>query len=141
MAHEIRPRRESSSTARSRKVAPPDANSLVAEDNGHHATADGEAPAGTGMPPLSDELRDRGERPSYRGDERPAEREPSQRYRDREAGPTASRDRGDRDRDREASVTSLRDRLARVPEEDWSRYATQEGIKGLPETPPHHPGM
>ena len=26
-------------------------------------------------------------------------------------------------------------------EEDWSRYATQEGIKGLPETPPHHPGM
>jgi transcription termination factor Rho len=104
MANEPRPRRESSSTTRTRKTALPP---VAADAEVEAAGIDGQAPvdsvpaAADGQPIVQGDYRERVE-PYRDRDDRPVEREPV-RYRDRESGPTLrdrlARDRGDRDRD------------------------------------------
>ncbi|MEO6811345.1 MAG: transcription termination factor Rho [Isosphaeraceae bacterium] len=109
MANETRPRRESSSTSRTRKAAAAESASPIVEDaeTAEHlppsnASVLDAAPSTTDDP----ELIERAERVAYRA----ATREPIRPYRDREPGPLAR----DRDRDRgEHSGPTLRDRLAR----------------------------
>src|SRR5579864_2153518 len=97
MANETRPRRESSSSPRTRKTGlpastPPD----LEPPEGIEARSN--EPSSEPAEPQAD-FRDRAERDTYR-DDRPAEREPV-RYRDREPGPTLrdrlARDRAERD--------------------------------------------